>query len=150
MGSNVYVEDDYDMMSRMSSCGTTNPEAIHNSGTYDVVLKAASGNPVTSDPDPEECPYASKLTEMYTVMPSLRSLDDALSIGLSRLEDLVKEGDDAPPLEFSRRVLRLVPKDIQTLLAEITAFYGSPQEHQIQKLVEQQKLVANELKKNWS
>ncbi|KAL7781132.1 hypothetical protein V8C43DRAFT_239398 [Trichoderma afarasin] len=142
--------DDYDMMSRMSSCGTTGLEAVHNNRTYDVVIKAASGNPVTSDPTPEECSYETKLTEMYKVMPSLRSLDGALSIGLSKLEDLVKKGDDAPPLEFSRRVLRLVPKDIQTLLAEITAFYGSPQEHQIQKLVEQQKLAAHELKKNSS
>ncbi|KAM6479373.1 hypothetical protein HDV62DRAFT_136052 [Trichoderma sp. SZMC 28011] len=142
--------DDYDMMSRMTAIDTTDLEAVHNNGTYDVFLKAASGNPVTSDPTPEECSYNNKLTEMYTVMPSLRSLDGALSIGLSKLEDLVKEGDDAPPPEFSRRVLRLVPKDIQTLLAEITAFYGSPQEHHIQKLIEQQKLVATELKKNLS
>ncbi|KAK4082334.1 uncharacterized protein Triagg1_2146 [Trichoderma aggressivum f. europaeum] len=94
---------------------------------------------------------------MYNVMLSLRSLDEescrqTLSMELSRLEGLVTTDEryDAPLLEDYHYVLSLVNNDTQKALAKITTFSMSPQRRQIQKLVEQQELVANELKKDSS
>ncbi|KAL6814498.1 hypothetical protein J3E69DRAFT_375911 [Trichoderma sp. SZMC 28015] len=156
--------DDYDMMSRMSSCGTTPKDMIYDIplGVPSLEKIATSGNPATSDPNPEERSYADEVTEMYNVMLSLRSLNesssdvksprDPFSMELSRLKSLVtnNEGSDAPPPEFSLHVLDLLRKDVQMHLAEVTTFSIGPQRRQIRELVKQQKLIASELKKNSS
>ncbi|KAL6799448.1 hypothetical protein GGI42DRAFT_55582 [Trichoderma sp. SZMC 28013] len=118
---------------------------------------STTGPNVTSDPTPKGCSYADEVTEMCNVMLSLRSLEDnicnsSFSMEVTRLKGLATtdESDDAPPPEDIQYVLSRIHKDTQKILAEAMTFSMSPQRRQIQELVERQKLVANELKKNSS
>ncbi|KAL6693799.1 hypothetical protein J3F84DRAFT_379944 [Trichoderma pleuroticola] len=152
---------DGNTMLSMPSGGTSGPEVAHenstndgNTGFQDATMP---GNPATSDPTPKECAYADEVTEMYNVMLSFRSLDDNIfdhpfSLEASRLKALVTTdgSNDAPTPEERLEAFGCMNKEIQKPLAELMTFSMSPQRRQIKKLVEQQKLVANELKKDSS
>lgn len=162
-GSNVYVEDDYDMMSRMSSCGTTPKDMIYDIplGVPSLEKIATSGNPATSDPTTKECSYADEATRMLT--SDYKSLQychfvnesyygKSVSIVQPRLEGRATNDTDtnALLLKMSHDVLYCVPEETERLLVELMTLPRSPQRVQVQSLVEKQKSVADKLTKHSS